>query len=70
MKKSGLALALLLIVALIAALLAVTRLRGADGGEASPEVAAEAAVSQAQELVDQLNAAQQRTLEQLEDFAP
>ena len=70
MNRSGLSLALLLIVALIVAYLAMSSMKSHPFGSSENNTGTENAVEQTRQLVDQINQAQQRTFDQLEGFNP
>lgn len=72
MNRSGLSLAILLIVALIVAYLAMSGMKGlhVGGAPGAASDVGERAVDQARELVDQLNAAQRKAMEPLEEPQP
>lgn len=63
MKRSGLGLIVLLIVALVIAYLVTTQIRKTSTSPTSTE---QNAVQQAQDAVDAINSAQQNALEQME----
>ena len=70
MNRSGLSLAILLIVALIVAYLAMSGMKSHPFGSSGSNTGNENAVEQTRQLVDQINQAQQRTFAQLEGFNP
>lgn len=70
MNRSGLSLALLLIVALIVAYLAMSGMKSQKFGSSENHTGNENAVEQTRQLTDQINQAQQRALDQLEGFNP
>ena len=70
MNRSGLSLAILLIVALIVAFLAMSGMKSQKFGSSENNTGTENAVEQTRQLADQINQAQQRALDQLEGFNP